>query len=218
MITVSDRVEIATGVKAGWSLSRIAEHVGRDKSVISREVRRNSTRTRGYRIVHADCQAQRRRARPQVGKIAASPVLTARVRADLRAGRSPKAIAGRLTAEAADPGLAVASGSPNAEGERVSHEAVYAYIYALPKGELARSGVLLDSKRTRRRPRKAAGERRGPIVGMVSIHDRPDDVDSRKVPDHRAGREERRSDAGRTDHPVRRDLGPAAGQGLRRRG
>ncbi len=144
MLTASDRVEISTGLKAGWTITRIAGHIGRDKSVVSREVARNSTRTRGYRMVRADCQAARRRARPQVGKVAASVVLSARVRADLKQGRSPKAIAGRLAAEAADPGLPVAFGAPNAHGERVSHEAVYAYIYALPKGELARHGIMLS--------------------------------------------------------------------------
>ncbi len=132
------------GAKAGWTITAIAVQVGRDKSVVSREVARNSTKTRGYRLVHADCQAQRRRARPQVGKVAASPVLAARVRADLKQGRSPKAIAGRLKAEAGDPGLPVAFGSPGAQGERVSHEAIYAYIYALPKGELARHGIMLE--------------------------------------------------------------------------
>lgn len=188
MVTVADRVEISTGLKAGWSITAIAAHLGRDKSVVSREVRRNSTKTRGYRLVHADCQAQRRRARPQLGKVAASEVLTARVRADLKRGRSPKAIAGRLAAEAADPGLPVALGAPRAHGERVSREAVYAYIYALPKGELARHGIMLESKRVRRRPRKPVGERKtGPIVGMRSIHDRPAEVTDRKVPGHWEG-------------------------------
>lgn len=188
MVTVADRVEISTGLKAGWSITRIAAHVGRDRSVVSREVRRNSTKTRGYRLVHADCQAQRRRARPQVGKVAASPVLTARVVADLRQGRSPKAIAGRLAAEAADASLPVAVGSPKAHGERVSHEAVYAYIYALPKGELARLGIMLESTRTRRKPRKPLGQRgSGPLVGIRSIHDRPAEVADRKVPGHWEG-------------------------------
>ena len=41
--------------------------------------------------------------------------------------------------------------SPNAEGRTVSHEAIYQFIYALPKGELAKHGVLLGSKRARRR-------------------------------------------------------------------
>lgn len=63
--------------------------------------------TQGYRLVHADVKAERARARPQVGKIAADPVLAARVLADLKRGRSPRAISGRLSAEADDPALGV---------------------------------------------------------------------------------------------------------------
>ena len=188
MVTAADRAEISTGVKAGWTITKIAAHVGRDKSVISRELARNSTKTRGFRMVHADCRAQRSRARPQVGKIAGDPLLEARVRADLKQGRSPRAIAGRLRAEHDDRGLPAPTGSPSGHGYLVSHEAVYAYIYALPKGDLARHGIMLESKRTRRRPRKPVGQRQpGPIVGMVSIEDRPADVASRKVPGHWEG-------------------------------
>ena len=83
MSTVADRVEIATGLKAGWSIRAIAAHIDRCASVVSREVRRNTTTTRGYKIVTADCREQRRRARPQPGKVAADPVLRSRVLADL---------------------------------------------------------------------------------------------------------------------------------------
>ena len=69
----------------------------------------------------------------------------------------------------------------------MSHEAVYTWIYALPKGELARHGIMLRSKRTRRRPRSPVGQRTHPIVGMVSIDDRPEEVDDRRVPGHWEG-------------------------------
>ena len=45
---------------------------------------------------------------------------------------------------------------------RVSHEAIYTWIYALPKGELARLGILLRTGRTQRRPR---GRRSSPGAG-----------------------------------------------------
>ena len=60
-------------------------------------------------------------------------------------------------------------------------------FYALPKGELARHGIMLRSKRTRRRPRSPVGQRTHPIVGMVSIDDRPEEVDDRRVPGHWEG-------------------------------
>lgn len=75
MLTIADRVEIATGLKAGWSVRAIAASIGRAPSVVSPEVRRNSTKTRGYQVVGADVKAERRRARPQGRKVALDPVL-----------------------------------------------------------------------------------------------------------------------------------------------
>jgi IS30 family transposase len=186
LLTVSDRVEIATGLKAGWSLRRIAEHVDRDVSVVSREVARNSTKTRGYLLVHAQCAAERRRCRPQERKVARDLVLRARVMADLGRSRTPNQIAGRLRREAGDPTLGCVSNSPNAQGRTVSHEAIYQFIYAMPRGDLAKHGIFLQSKRTTRRP-VAKGRRPGPIVGMVSIDDRPGEVAQRRVPGHWEG-------------------------------
>nr|WP_233912018.1 hypothetical protein [Arthrobacter polaris] len=73
--------------------------------------------------------------------------------------------------------------SPDAQGRTVSHEAIYRWIYALPKGELAKSGILLQSKRTKRKSVKPLGEGTGGrIVGMVSIDDRPEEAADRRVP------------------------------------
>ena len=49
------------------------------------------------------------------------------------------------------------------------------------------TGVMLRSKRTRRRPRRPVGQRTHPIVGMVSIDDRPEDVADRRAPGALAG-------------------------------
>lgn len=95
-LTMADRAQIAVGIKAGLSDKDIGEMIERNPSIIWRERRRNSTKTRGYRPVHADCEAERRRSRPQGRKIDADPVLAARVRADLRRSRTPRQIAGRL--------------------------------------------------------------------------------------------------------------------------
>ncbi|MGO2311701.1 MAG: helix-turn-helix domain-containing protein, partial [Brachybacterium tyrofermentans] len=44
LLTFTERMEISTGSKAGWGVRRIASHLGRCPSVVSRELRRNSTR------------------------------------------------------------------------------------------------------------------------------------------------------------------------------
>ena len=186
-LTFSDRSEISTASKAGWSVRRIARHRGRCPSVISRELHRNSTKTRGYQAVTADVRAQRRRARPQQRKVAKDPVLQARVDAGLAASWTPNEIAGRLRLEAADPTVERMGNSPDARGQTVSGEAIYQYIYALPKGELARRGIFLQSKRTKRRPRTTGRTRGGPIVGMVPIAERGEDAAERRVPGHWEG-------------------------------
>ena len=183
MLTFEDRADIAVGIESGLSDTEIADKIGRDRTVVWRERRRNSTKTRGYRPVHADCEAEKRRRRPQQFKIDSDPVLAARVRADLRRSRTPRQIAGRLRLEARDPTVEPMSQATDAGGRTVSHEAVYRWIYALPKGELAKSAILLRSKRTQRKKRKPLGQRTGGrIIAMVSIDDRPEDVADRRVP------------------------------------
>lgn len=159
--------------------SQIGELIGRDRTIVWRERRRNGLVSGRYKPVTADARAKRRRARPQKRVIDRDPVLAARVHADLRRSRTPRQIAGRLRLEATDSTVEVMAHSPAAQGRTVSHEAIYRWIYALPKGELARSGIMLRSKRTRRKPRSQLGQRAGKIVGMVSIDDRPDDAAAR---------------------------------------
>ena len=131
-------------------------------------MRRNWLKTRGYGLVHADCAAQKRRLRPQVGKVASDEVLRARVLADLGQSRTPRQIAGRLRLEAEDDTVGLMTASPPADGRTVSHEAIYRFIYALPKGELARHGVLLRSKRTRRRRPRPLRNLSSQVRQMVS--------------------------------------------------
>ena len=48
----------------------------------------------------------------------------------------------------------------------VSHEAIYTWLYALPKGELAEMEIALRTGRTRRQPRGRARSKGARIVGM----------------------------------------------------
>ena len=70
---------------------------------------------------------------------------------------------------------------------RISHEAIYTYLYVLPRGELRRE--LLATLRHRhkwRRARRAsrAHDRRGQLPDMISIEERPAEVADRTIPGH----------------------------------
>ena len=80
MLTSADRADIAVGIESGLSDTEIAEKIDRDRTVVWRERRRNGTKSRGYRLVRADCEAERRRRRPQRFRIDGSSKLTGQSR------------------------------------------------------------------------------------------------------------------------------------------
>ena len=69
----------------------------------------------------------------------------------------------------------------------VSHEAIYTWIYAQPKGELKKSEIVLRTGREQRKPRGRKKTPGAKIVGMKSIDDRPAEVEGRQVPGHWEG-------------------------------
>lgn len=76
-LSFSDRADIAVGIQASKTDRQIGADLGRDHTIIWRVRRQNSTKTRGYRPVSADCSAERKRRRPQARKIAIDQVLRA---------------------------------------------------------------------------------------------------------------------------------------------
>ena len=175
-LTLENREEILRGLAMGLANREIAENTVRDKSVICREIARNGGREH-YRAHRAQSRAEEERCRPKARKMDADPVLRRRVVSGLRGGLSPDQVAGRLKYDR----------SCGQAGDVVSHEAIYTWMYALPKGGLARLGIELRSGREQRKPRgrkKTPGAR---IVGMRSIEDRPEEVAGRQVPGHREG-------------------------------
>jgi len=71
---------------------------------------------------------------------------------------------------------------------RVSPETIYQSLYVQGRGALRRElAVCLRTGRALRKPRRAAGERRGQIPGMVMISERPAEADDRAVPGHWEG-------------------------------
>jgi IS30 family transposase len=164
-LTPEDREDISRALAKGLENKDIAASIGRDESVVSREIARHGGRE-AYCAWKADTAARESRSRPKARKLDAEPELRKRVTGDLAKGWSPEQIAGRVRYE----------GGRGETDMSISHEAIYTWIYAHPKGELEKTGIILRSGREDRKPR---GRKKSPgakIVGMRPIDDRPAEV------------------------------------------
>jgi IS30 family transposase len=174
-LSFAEREEIFAGICRGESDSAIARRVGRHRATIGREITRCGGRQR-YRPSRAERIAGDFARRPKATKLAACPGLLAAVQAGLALRWSPQQIAARLRLD-----------HPDQEAMRISHETIYRSLYVQSRGELRRElTALLRSGRSTRRSR-GRSQLRGRIVGMVSIAERPPEVDDRRVPGHWEG-------------------------------
>ncbi|HZE02863.1 MAG TPA: IS30 family transposase [Pseudonocardiaceae bacterium] len=171
MLMLVDREEISRGLAEGLEYKDIALRLGRDLSVVSRDVSRHGGRG-GYRAGAAHEVACAARERPKMFAVERSPRLRAVVCRQLRGGWSPASIAGRLPI-----------GYPGDQACRVSQEAIYQWVYAQPVSTLARE---LISLRTGRKARR--GGRRPPPAPRIGepryIDERPAEAEGRVVPGH----------------------------------
>lgn len=174
-LTLADREEISRGLAEGVEQQEIAARLGRCPSVISREIARHGGR-HGYRAHRAQRRAGVSRRRPQTRKLDGHPRLRAVVLPLLEKGWSPEQVAGRLPLD-----------YPGDDALRVSHETVYQWIYALPKGELERTLIALRSGRTARKPRTGRVPKAPRISGVRWIDERPADAAGRQTPGHWEG-------------------------------
>lgn len=176
-----EREEVSRQLVQGCSLRTIARSLGRAASTISTEVSAAGCNRYTYRATRAQRRAQRNARKRKRGKrkLLRHPRLRRYVHAKLRLRWSPEEIVRRLAAE-----------YPNDGSMRVSPEAIYAYLYVLPRGELKRE--LLACLRRERKRRRKRGRRGEPVVernleDMLSIEERPAEVADRTVPGHWEG-------------------------------
>lgn len=185
-LSVEEREEIAVGLAAGDSQAVIARRLGRPRSTISREIKRNSSpasggrsgqRARPYRGLLAQARAELRARRPKPAKLATNVRLHDEVQAGLEQRWSPGQISARLIED-----------FPDEAAMRVSHEAIYQSLYVQGRGALRRElAVCLRTGRTVRRNHRKGLEKRGKNADMVNISDRPAELKDRAVPGHWEG-------------------------------
>jgi IS30 family transposase len=182
-LSAADREDIAHLNRSGHSLNAIAEEIGFHKSTISRELRRNSSGSR-YRATTAQQMADERarQGRAKQVKLAVNTRLRAEVERRLEHNESPEQIANRLPLD-----------FPDDPEMRVSHETIYTSIYVQGRGALRKDlAGHLRTGRAMRKPRAQARDRAartggGALRNVISISERPPEVEDRAVPGHWEG-------------------------------
>jgi len=176
-LSLDEREEISRGIAAGQSSRAIAGRLGRRASTVSREVSRHGGRE-AYRAQAAHARATENRRRPKTAKLAGAPRLRAVVEAKLGLCWSPDEVRGWLELE-----------YPDDPDMRVSHETIYRSLFdpRLHATDRTLTRKLRSGRPMRlpRKPRNSTG--RGRIKNMVSIRDRPAEVEGRTVPGHWEG-------------------------------
>jgi transposase, IS30 family len=159
----------------GQKVSEIARRLDRDKSTISRELRRNFPRYWSYYTDEsAQIWAERRRQQASRRGRLKDPRVRDYVKGKLETGWSPEIIAGRIRLDL--PGCAV------------SHETIYQYIYHMELPEREKYIRYLRYGHRRRRKRGTGkGIHKSRIPNRISIDDRPAAVADREQMGHWEG-------------------------------
>jgi len=196
-LSIREREEILAGIERGESIRRLAQLLGRAPSTVLRELRKNMyhqlyrgrsrlrakplgrrrTRSWRYRPSVAQEKATLRASRPKTAKLVKNPVLRELVQAKLMKKLSPEQISRQLRKQ-----------FPGDAEMQVSHETIYQSIYVQGRGALRRElAICLRTGRALRRPHRTSQERRGRILNMINISQRPAEVEDRAVPGHWEG-------------------------------
>jgi IS30 family transposase len=166
-----ERGSIFEGLKAGRSRGQIAALIGRHKTTIGREIRRNSDSC-GYYYYPPDAQARSEKRKARHGyKVERVPCLKEYVQEKLKEYWSPVAIAGRWSLEHPD--------------NTITKEAIYSWIYGPAGRALGLPKLLPNAKPKRGKVR--AKKSKSHIPERVSIHERPKLIDNRSELGHMEG-------------------------------
>jgi IS30 family transposase len=167
-LTPKERYVIYHMRMAGWSAAKIGRRVGRHRSTIGRELKRNSTPWGHYLDDHAQRKTAGRRQAASHRPCTDDAALMAHVERKIEARWSPEQIAGRI--RTAPPAGLI--------GKTISHATIYRWIWACRKRSDYLRPHLRVAKKKRRKP-YGKPSRRGQIPNRVSIDERPEVVAGR---------------------------------------
>lgn len=160
-LTYHERDKIYRGLCAGRSKGAIARELGRPKSTVTREVRRNSDSI-GYLYPGKAHEETQKRKHKNRHKISRNPDLKEYIMERLERRWSPGMIAGRFKLE-----------NP---GQTVSKEAIYQWIYSAEGEKLELKKLLVRAHKNRGFKRKG---KKPKIKNKVSVHSRSDHINKR---------------------------------------
>lgn len=177
-LTGAERETLSYSLATRMKLSAIAKVMGRSTSTLSREISRSRETILTYRALRSESLFQeRKKIAKKPRKIVSNSFLEEYIHSHLKLRWSPEQIAQRLKIE-----------YPDDKSMHVSHESIYSYLYVLPRGELKKELLsYLRQERTLRKQRKNTHEKRGTIPNMISIDERPTEVEERIIPGHWEG-------------------------------
>lgn len=168
------RVGIYYLIKKGESQREIARQLQVSPSTIGRELKRN--RTGKLYFPEIAQHKARKRCFKQPRKLDQNIRLRRAVFSALRRQWSPEQISARLKSRYDDKQM------------HVSTETIYTYLYVLPRGTLRKElQNHLRQARTVRRKHGKGNVAHAPIPDLISIHERPREVEDRCVPGHWEG-------------------------------
>jgi len=180
-LTLKDRQKIEHALEQGCSRKHIASLLFCHPSTITRELQRGTDAQGVYRATYAHRKSVKAKRSRKLGKrkILLCQKLQSYVHDKLKQCWSPEQIAETLKTTYTDTMM------------HISPEAIYQYIYVLPRGELKKTLIkgLRQERAYRRTQRRKVhdAETRGKIQAMLSIHERPLDVADRTIPGHWEG-------------------------------
>lgn len=193
-LNLDERIAIQMHLSDGNSIRAIAHALKRSPSSISRELHRsgwNGKTKPGVRAVrpsYSDATGIQGYSCSKAQERANTLAHKARVECKLVPGNATFELIRKGLARGLSPRQCCLTLSCMQPPIRLSHETIYTALYLMPRGELrAEVLALLRQARSKRRPRSRGEERRGQIIDMTSIEERPLNVQERLVPGHWEG-------------------------------
>lgn len=175
----NEREEISRMLAQKCSLNYIAKKLNRHVSTISRDILAGGCNKYTYRAGKAQRRAERNSSKRKKGKriLNVEIKLKRYIYKKLRKKWSPMQIAKEMKKD-----------YPLDMNMRIAPETIYSYLFVLPKGELKKellSCLRQNHKRRHKQSRSAESTRK--IEDMLSIEERPAEVEDRIIPGHWEG-------------------------------